>query len=136
MSAPLCALCGSRMATYVCQGCGKAVCGSCFEPAHWHCTECLAKTVPVSPTGFGTVSSFSIATWIFFIAFALIFIGILLMTLGSISNLQGVSGGAVILIGPIPIVLGTGPYSVPLIVLAVVLSVFALAFYFMMRRRS
>jgi uncharacterized membrane protein len=57
------------------------------------------------------------------------------MTLGSISNLQGVSGGAVILIGPIPIILGTGPYSVPLIALAAVLSAVALAFYFVMRRR-
>jgi uncharacterized membrane protein len=135
MPAPLCALCGNRIATYVCQGCGRAACGSCFDPAHWSCTECLGKTAPASPAEYGTVSPFSIATWIFFIAFALIFIGILLMTLGSISNLQGVSGGAVILIGPIPIVIGTGPYSVPLLALAVILSVFSLAVYFILRRR-
>jgi uncharacterized membrane protein len=71
----------------------------------------------------------------FFIAFALIFIGILLMTAGSISNLQGLSGGAIILIGPIPIFLGTGPYSVFLIALAAVVSILSLAVLFVIRRR-
>ena len=57
------------------------------------------------------------------------------MTIGSLSGPSGVSGGAVILIGPIPIVLGTGPYSVTLIAIAVVLTIFALVFYFVLRRR-
>jgi uncharacterized protein (TIGR00304 family) len=59
----------------------------------------------------------------------------MLMTFGSISNLGNVSGGAIILIGPIPIVLGTGPYSLVLVALALVLTVFALAFYLVLRRK-
>lgn len=80
-------------------------------------------------------AGFSMATWLFFIAFAVIFIGMMLMTFGSISNLGNVSGGAIILIGPIPIVLGTGPYSLVLVALALVLTVFALAFYLVLRRK-
>jgi uncharacterized protein (TIGR00304 family) len=77
-------------------------------------------------------SSFSAATWLFFVAFAVIFIGMLLMALGSISNngSGNVSGGGVILIGPIPILLGVGPYSGVLVGLAVVLTIFALIFFF------
>jgi uncharacterized membrane protein len=76
------------------------------------------------------------ATWLFFAAFAMIFIGMLLMVLGSLSTPGSFGGGAVILIGPIPIILGTGAFSVPLIALAVVLTVFSLAVYLIMRRKT
>lgn len=42
---------------------------------------------------------------------------------------------AVILIGPIPIILGTGPYSFAMIVVAVILTVLALGFYLLARRK-
>jgi uncharacterized membrane protein len=73
---------------------------------------------------------------LFFIAFAAIFIGMLLMAFGSLSNRGGVSGGAIILIGPIPIILGSGPYSVGLITLAAVLTVAALVLFLVLRRRA
>jgi len=60
----------------------------------------------------------------------------LLMTLGSLSNIESISGGAVILIGPIPIVFGTGPYSVALIALAAVLTIFAVIFFYFFARRK
>ena len=74
--------------------------------------------------------------WLFFIAFAVIFIGILLITFGSASNSGQFSGGAIILIGPIPIILGNGPYSVQLIVLAGVLTIAGLLFLLVLKRRS
>lgn len=43
--------------------------------------------------------------------------------------------GAIILIGPIPIVLGSGPYSVGLVAIASVLTVVAIIFFLIMRRR-
>lgn len=76
------------------------------------------------------------ATWLFFIAFAMIVVGVLLMTVGSLAGYNGgFNGGAVILIGPIPIILGTGPYSLVLIVVAAVLTVIAIGFFLFLRRK-
>lgn len=94
----------------------------------------MKTSTPVA--GEAMVSQFSMATWLFFIAFAMIMIGMLLMTFGPLTgSAGGVSGGAVILIGPIPIILGTGPYSVVMIALAAILTVLALGFYLFMRRK-
>jgi uncharacterized membrane protein len=52
------------------------------------------------------------------------------------SNLGNGSGGAVILIGPIPIILGGGPYSFELVELAVVLTIVAVILFLIVRRRG
>jgi len=58
------------------------------------------------------------------------------MTAGSLTRSNGgFNGGAVILIGPIPIILGTGPYSLLLIGFAAILTVIALVFLLLMRRK-
>lgn len=139
MTARLCALCGQRTATYVCQDCGRAACGNCFDSTHWSCSECqnrLRQTA--APMESSITPTFSLATWLFFAAFAIIFFGIVLMTLGSLSNLNvnGASGGAVILIGPIPIVLGTGQNSFAIVVLAMFLTVFVLLFFLFLRKKT
>ncbi len=72
---------------------------------------------------------------LFLVAFAAIFVGTLLIALGSISNLGSGSAGAVILIGPIPIILGSGPYSFPLIALSVGVTIVAIVFFLVLRRR-
>jgi uncharacterized membrane protein len=134
MTAPLCQICGRNPATYVCQSCARTVCNNCFDPSRWSCSDCVAKSSP--PLAQPQVVSFSLATWLFFIAFAMIVVGTLLMTVGSLAGSNGAfNGGAVILIGPIPIVLGTGPYSLVLIALAAVLTVIALGFFLFLRRK-
>jgi uncharacterized membrane protein len=133
MSAPACALCGKKVASYVCQSCGRAVCGNCFSSAEWSCTDCLGKTT--SPQGNPMPLQFSWVSLLFFIASAAIFIGILLMSIGSLTNLGNASSGTIILIGPIPIILGNGPYSLPLIALAAGITIFAVVFFLIMRRR-
>jgi uncharacterized membrane protein len=71
-----------------------------------------------------------------FIAFAMITIGFLLMVVGPLTEAGGrFSGGAIILIGPIPIVLGTGPYSWVMIAVAAVLTVLALVVFLLLRRK-
>lgn len=77
-----------------------------------------------------------LASLLFLLAFAAIFIGALLIALGSITNPGSVSGGAIILIGPIPIVLGGGPYSFELVELAVVLTIVAVILFLIVRRRG
>jgi len=84
----------------------------------------------VQPFQFGWVSL------LFLLAIAAIFIGMLLIALGSMSNLGNVSGGAVILIGPIPIVLGVGPYSFELVEIAVVLTIVAVIAFLLVRKRG
>ena len=79
---------------------------------------------------------FGLASLLFLMAFAAIFIGALLIVLGSMPNVGSVSGGAVILIGPIPIILGGGPYSFELVGLAVVLTIVAVIFFLIARRRA
>jgi uncharacterized membrane protein len=136
MSTPLCQLCERKQATYVCQSCGSTVCSDCFDPRVWSCSNCAPKSI--APVGGRTVfPHFTIGSWLFFLAFALIIVGMLLMTLGSLgSSNGGFSGGAVILIGPIPIILGTGPFSAPLIAVAAVLTLVVLVFFLFLRRRA
>ena len=85
---------------------------------------------------YGPTLHFGVANILLFLAFAAIFIGMLLIALGSVSNTGNVSSGAVILIGPIPIILGNGPYSFELIELAVVLTIAAIILFLVVRRRG
>jgi uncharacterized membrane protein len=135
VSAPTCELCGQRVASYVCQSCGRAVCDNCFSSPEWSCTACLGRTRATDSESEPMPLQLSWLSLLFLVAFAAIFVGILLMSLGSLSNLSGASSGAIILLGPIPIVLGNGPYSLPLIVLAAGLTVFAVVFFLVLRRR-
>jgi len=136
MPPPLCPICQMRPATHVCQDCGRVACSNCIDPVHLVCSECQAKLRQPSRELFSATSRFPLAIWLFFIAFAAIFIGMLLITFGSVSNSGQFSGGAIILIGPIPIILGSGPYSVALIVLAGVLTIAGLIFLLVSRKRS
>jgi uncharacterized membrane protein len=75
-------------------------------------------------------------SWIFFASFALVLIGMVVMMIASFTQGQGqTSGGAVILIGPIPIILGSGPESTWLIALAVVITIIALVVFLLTRRK-
>jgi uncharacterized membrane protein len=75
-------------------------------------------------------------SWVFFASFAMIFLGVILMAIASFTSTQGTaSGGAVILIGPIPIVLGSGPESTWLILAAAIITVVSLV-AFLLRRKT
>lgn len=133
---PRCTLCGMRPATHVCQECGRVACSSCIDPVRFSCSDCQAKPRLASPSAFSVSSQLPFASWLFFIAFAVILIGMLLMTLGSVSNSGSASGGAIIFIGPFPIILGSGPYSFFLVVLAAILTIAGFVFLLFMRKRS
>jgi uncharacterized membrane protein len=133
MPPPLCAVCGTQRAIYICQNCGRATCANCIDARSLNCYDC-ATTRPVEGE-YSQPIHFSLASLLLMIAFAAIFVGMLLVALGSVGNLGSTSGGAVILIGPIPIILGIGPYSIPLIALSVGLTIVALVFFLLLRRR-
>ena len=137
MPGPLCSVCAQQSATYVCQNCGRPACGNCFDTTTWTCQTCKARATPrAQSVSYGPTLHFGIANILLFLAFAAIFIGMLLIALGSMSNTGNVSSGAVILIGPIPIILGNGPYSFELIELAVVLTIVAIVLFLVVRRHA
>jgi uncharacterized membrane protein len=79
-------------------------------------------------------------TWsikLFFVGFFLAFIGFIFMIISML--LQGnssFSGGLVIFVGPIPIILGVGPYAVFAILLAVTLTVVGLIVFLLLRKKA
>jgi len=129
-----CEICGKQEARFVCSRCGRRVCLQDFREGQWLCTTC-------EPTAQTEASDFRSAfpmgfSWIFLASFALVFIGMVVMMIASFTQGHGTtSGGAVILIGPIPIVLGNGPESAWLIVLAAVITAIALVASLLARRK-
>jgi len=96
----------------------------------------LKRAAQTQDVGYAQPLKLGLTGLLFLLAFAAIFIGALLITLGSMSNSGNVSGGAVILIGPIPIILGGGPYSFVLAELAVILTIVAVILFLIVRRRA
>ena len=66
---------------------------------------------------------------------ALVFIGIVVLAVASAVFGGSGSSGAVIFIGPIPIVFGSGPGAGWLILIGIILAVLSVGFFLVMRRR-
>ena len=134
MSQP-CEICAIQEARYVCSRCGKRVCARDFRPGRWLCTSCEPAARVEAPEH---ASAFPVnLSWIFFASFAMVLIGIILMMAAAMTQGQGAtSGGAVILIGPIPIILGGGPESGWLILLGAIITVIAFAAFLLTRRKT
>jgi len=105
-----------------------------FRQARWLCKTCETSAQIDAPEVRKTfLSGFS---WIFLASFALIFIGMVVMMIASFTQGHGTtSGGAVILIGPIPIILGSGPESSWLILLAAIIIAIMLLASLLARRK-
>jgi len=72
---------------------------------------------------------------LFMIGSLIILVGVALIFISALSGSGSVSGGGVILIGPIPIVFGAGPDFFILLPIAVALTILALAFFLFSWRR-
>lgn len=106
-----------------------------FRGDLWLCTGCeqIAHPPPLEPSRVYPIG----LSWIMFASFAMILIGMIMMALASFTQGQGVTGGgAIILIGPIPIILGGGPQSTWLILLGAIITVIALVVLLFSRRRT
>ncbi len=129
---PLCSVCGKNPASYVCRDCGRSVCSQCFDAVQWSCVECQNRR-DGNPHPWVT-SSANPALCLLLVAVGMIFVGIFLLMISS--SLNGFSGGGVILIGPIPILIGTGTNSTSLILIGAVVTIFALIFFGFVSRRG
>lgn len=110
------------------------MCSQDFRQNQWLCATCETSAQMQAPED---SSAFPMGfSWIFLASFALILIGMILMMIASSTQGNGIaSGGAVILIGPIPIILGNGPESNWLILLAAIITATALVASLLTRRK-
>jgi uncharacterized membrane protein/ribosomal protein L37AE/L43A len=130
-----CEICGNQEARFVCRRCGRRVCLQDFRQGRWLCTTCEPSARAGAPE-FTSASPMGLS-WIFIVSFALVFIGMVVMMIASFTQSRGqTSGGVVILIGPIPIILGSGPESTWLIALAAIITVIALGVFLLARRKA
>ena len=133
-----CAICGEYDEKYVCESCCRSVCENCFDSKRWVCTDCLSKIVGRigQPTEIFATYSQNRLLPLFFTGFLIVFIGMAFIIVSSLFSGSGsVSGGAVVFIGPIPIILGSGPISLQVFILAIILTVIGVIFFVRDKRR-
>jgi uncharacterized membrane protein len=79
----------------------------------------------------------SLALRLFVLGFVLMLVGVAVMAAAALlAGESRVSGGVVLIIWFIPVVIGVGPYSFYAILIGVVLSVVALAVFVWLRKRK
>ncbi len=74
---------------------------------------------------------------LFLLGFFLIFAGLIVLVASALLGDDAtVSGGAIIFVGPIPIILGAGPYGFSAVVLAAVLTLIGFVVFVWMKRQG
>lgn len=134
MGVKVCEICSERAAKYVCQRCGRMVCKECLEPRAWFCSECCVR-VKQEASLFETIS-WSIPLNLFLFGFFLIFVGTILVMVAMVLSGTPATFGAVVFVGPIPIVLGAGPNFLWAIALAVVITILGTVLFIIWRKRG
>jgi len=66
---------------------------------------------------------------------ALVFVGVVILAVVSFTSVGSASSGVVIFIGPFPIVFGSGPDAVWLILIGIILAALSVVFFLVMKRR-
>jgi len=72
---------------------------------------------------------------LFILGFFIIFLGIIILVVAAVLSGGSTNFGALIFIGPIPIVIGAGPEATLMILLAIVLAVLAIIMFLVLRRK-
>jgi len=132
-----CEVCGINPAVYVCSECGRSVCHQCFEPRSWLCYDCYYKKrqEPIQ-RDVETPVSFPLFMKVFLAGFLLIFLGVIILMIAGLMGGISQSYGLVVFIGPIPIILGAGKYSLLAILLAIILTIIGIALFLIFRMKS
>jgi len=130
-----CGICGKLMpALHVCRLCKRRVCEEHFKPQEGVCSLCYSRLSQATQTTEETLISATLFK-LLFLGFFLMFIGVIVLI--AAAALQGdvsASGALVIFIGPIPIILGTGPHAFFAILLAVALAIVGFIVFFWLRK--
>jgi len=135
MQVEKCDVCGRLTAALeTCRLCKRRVCEAHFKHQEGVCVVCYSR-LSLGTQAAEEASQSATPFRLFFLGLLLMFVGIVVLIVAA--GLQGgisVSGGSVIFVGPIPIVLGAGPYSFFAIVLAVVLTIIGFVVFLWMRK--
>jgi uncharacterized membrane protein len=129
MQVKTCQICGKLASvTYACKHCKRDVCEACFKHGVDVCSECYNHLK-------GGMHPLTFPLKLFLLGFALIFAGMIFLIASSIlyGNVQTTTG-VVIFVGPIPIILGSGPYSIFAILLATILTILGIVFFLLLRK--
>jgi len=83
--------------------------------------------------------AFEVVLWsgpfkLFLLSFLLIFIGMIFVMVAVVLSGTSATFGAVVFVGPIPIVMGGGPHLVWAVALAVVMTILGLILFFVLRK--
>jgi len=134
MNAKICELCGKRSAKYICQECGRAICEACIEPYTWLCLDCYGKTKGYAEEKTQEILHIPLSIKLFLLSFILMFAGVLILVLTAL--LSGLTGslGIILLLGPIPIIIGYGEHVIPLLILATVLTIICIVIFIFFSR--
>jgi|Deesub1362A_J573_1020465.scaffolds.fasta_scaffold00012_242 uncharacterized membrane protein len=102
---PLCDLCGTREAEYVCKGCGRLVCRVDFDYSTGLCRSCSEDFKPLVQVEGDIFRDMILPTIFIFLGFILIFIGFILLSTPYLGAIPGNGGDFIVVIGPLPILL-------------------------------
>ena len=132
----ICEICGSNPAMYVCSECGRSACRQCFDPDSWICSDCYRKEKQeyAQRDLEKSLTPFPLFMKMFLAGFLLIFLGMVILMIAGLMGGISQSFGLVVFIGPIPIILGTGKYSLLAILLAVLLTIFGIVLFVIFRK--
>jgi len=133
----LCEICGNNPAAYVCGECGRNVCRECFESSSWLCSDCYhEKRQEYVQSEFETSQrSFPLFMKVFLAGFLLIFLGTIILAVAGLMGGISQSFGLVVFIGPIPIILGAGKYSLLMILFALILTIISIVLFVIFRAK-
>ena len=73
---------------------------------------------------------------LFFAGFVLIFIGFIFLIMSKALQEDYISGGLIFFVGPVPIVLGSGPLGFVSILLAIILTIIGFIVFLLLRKQA
>lgn len=130
-----CDICGKLTAVqHTCRLCKRQVCEEHFKPQDGLCSLCYKRLSLATQATEETLMS-ALPFKLFLLGFFLMFVGVVVLI--AAAALQGdtsLSVGSVVFIGPIPIILGAGPYAFFAILLAVILTIVGFIVFFWLRK--
>lgn len=124
-------------ALQTCKLCKRRVCEEHFKYQEGICSQCHGR-LSLATRGTEEASVSATPFKLFFLGCLLMFLGVIVVVVAALmgGGESSVSTGVVIVVGFIPIVIGSGPYAFYAILIAVVLTMISFAVFVWMRKQA
>lgn len=133
-----CDICGKFAAVLqTCRLCKRRVCEEHFKYQEGICSQCHSR-LGVAARGTEETSLSATLLKLFFLGLLLMFVGVIVLIAAALvgGGESSISTGVVIVVGFIPIVIGSGPYAFYAILMAVVLAIISFVAFVWMRKHA